>query len=108
MARLFEQEARAFFLLSESLAQLIGEYIPVRKFAGIDMACCPFHPDHRSQLEIHSDRFSCRGCGATGDVVDFVMRYENVDIREAFRLLAERGGPASVELIADLKQSLGG
>ena len=52
-------------------------------------ACCPFHPDKSPSFTIYADdrRFQCFGCGAEGDVLDFVMRAYGVKMREAIRLL---------------------
>ncbi|WP_256926720.1 CHC2 zinc finger domain-containing protein [Sphingomonas sp. TZW2008] len=38
--------------------------------------CCPFHPDKTPSFTIYADdrRFQCFGCGAEGDVLDFVQR----------------------------------
>ena len=51
--------------------------------------CCPFHPDKSPSLTIYADdrRFQCFGCGAQGDVIDFVMRAYNVKMREAIGML---------------------
>ncbi|KQM62788.1 virulence-associated protein E [Sphingomonas sp. Leaf17] len=51
--------------------------------------CCPFHPDKSPSLTIYADdrRFQCFGCGAQGDVIDFVMRTYNVKMREAIGML---------------------
>ena len=51
--------------------------------------CCPFHPDKSPSLTIYADdrRFQCFGCGAQGDVIDFVMRAYNVKTREAIGML---------------------
>jgi len=51
--------------------------------------CCPFHPDNTPSFTIYADdrRFQCFGCGAQGDVIDFVMRAYNVRTREAIGML---------------------
>ncbi len=51
--------------------------------------CCPFHDDHSPSFTIYADdrRFQCFGCGAQGDVIDFVMRAYNVKTREAIGML---------------------
>ena len=36
------------------------------------MACCPFHNDRHPSLKLNEDYFFCFGCGAKGDVIDFV------------------------------------
>jgi DNA primase len=51
--------------------------------------CCPFHEDRSPSFTIfaNGERFYCFGCGATGDVLDFVQRSRCVDLPEAARLL---------------------
>lgn len=51
--------------------------------------CCPFHPDKSPSLTIYGDdrRFQCFGCGAQGDVIDFVMRAYDVKTRGAIGML---------------------
>ncbi|NWF51508.1 MAG: DNA primase, partial [Nitrospirae bacterium] len=36
--------------------------------------------------------FHCFGCGAGGDVVTFIMKYENISFGEAFRYVAKKAG----------------
>ncbi len=36
--------------------------------------------------------YKCFGCNAGGDVISFVMRYENVDFMDAVKILARRCG----------------
>lgn len=45
------------------------------------MACCPFHEDTTPSLSVDGvpDRFHCFGCGASGDVIDFVQRTHGLD-----------------------------
>ncbi|HIT20306.1 MAG TPA: DNA primase, partial [Candidatus Scybalosoma faecavium] len=39
-----------------------------------NMICCPFHDDRHPSMKLNRDYFYCFGCGATGDVIDFVAR----------------------------------
>lgn len=54
---------------------------------------CPFHAERTPSLKIYPDRYKCFGCGAGGDVIDFVSRLHNLDpigavkrLKEDFRL----------------------
>lgn len=49
------------------------------------MGCCPFHEDKTPSLSVDGvpDRFHCFGCGASGDVIDFVQRARNLNFLEA-------------------------
>jgi DNA primase len=51
--------------------------------------CCPFHPDRSPSFTIYADdrRFQCFGCGAEGDVLDFVQRAYNVNLLGAIEML---------------------
>lgn len=42
-------------------------------------AKCPFHIEKTASLSIKRNRFTCFGCGASGDVISFVERYFNLD-----------------------------
>ena len=44
---------------------------------------CPFHTEKTPSLKIYDDSFYCFGCGATGDVITFVMRWFNIDFKQA-------------------------
>lgn len=49
---------------------------------------CPFHQgDREPSMKIYKDSFHCFGCGANGDIFDFVARMENTDFKGAYRLL---------------------
>ena len=51
------------------------------------MCRCPFHDDKNPSMKVDR-RYYCFGCGATGDVIDFVSRLEGISPKEAALLLA--------------------
>lgn len=51
------------------------------------MCRCPFHADRNPSMKVDR-RYYCFGCGATGDVIDFVSRLEGISPKEAALLLA--------------------
>ena len=53
-----------------------------------DMICCPFHDDRHPSMKLNRDYFYCFGCGATGDVIDFVARLFGLSSYEAAKKLA--------------------
>lgn len=55
------------------------------------MACCPFHDDRTPSMKV-DNRFHCFGCGADGDVIDFVSRLFELPCREAAVKLADDFG----------------
>lgn len=57
-----------------------------------DMLCCPFHEDRHPSMKLNIDYFYCFGCGATGDVIDFVARLFGLSSGEAAKKLARDFG----------------
>ncbi len=64
--------------------------LELRQAGGRLTAVCPFHGDSRPSLVIYpaTQSYYCFGCGAGGDVIDFMSRLHRVDFREAVALLA--------------------
>lgn len=58
------------------------------------MVCCPFHNDRTPSMKLNEDYFYCFGCGAHGDVIDFVARLFHLPPAEAAKKLAEDFGVA--------------
>ena len=52
------------------------------------ITCCPFHNDMHPSLKLNEDYFFCFGCGAKGDVIDFVARLFDLSSYEAVQKLA--------------------
>ena len=52
---------------------------------GRHRALCPFHQDRHPSLhfDIKRNRYKCFSCGASGNVIDLVMRYMNIGFKEA-------------------------
>ena len=69
------------------------------------MAVCPFHRDRHPSMKVDC-RYYCFGCGATGDVIDFVSRLHGMSAKEA--TLAQGITVYPVENIAQLVAHLTG
>ena len=52
------------------------------------MVCCPFHNDRHPSMKLNEDYFFCFGCGAKGDVIDFVAKLFDLSSYEAAQKLA--------------------
>lgn len=74
------------------ITEIIGSYLQLKRAGSSIKACCPFHKEKTPSFHVSPTRqtFHCFGCGAGGDVFNFVMRYENLDFIGAARRLAER------------------
>ncbi|MDO8582857.1 MAG: DNA primase [bacterium] len=77
------------------VVEVIKSYIPVFPAGRNFKACCPFHKEKTPSFMIAPERRSWHcfgGCNEGGDVISFVMKYENVEFYDALKLLAERAG----------------
>ncbi len=74
--------------------EVIGSHITLKRAGGRYLACCPFHNEKTPSFTVFPDTASyyCFGCGAGGDVITFIMKYRNLDYREAVYELADRAG----------------
>lgn len=56
-----------------------------------NMTSCPFHNDRTPSMKV-DNRFHCFGCGADGDVIDFVSRLYGISNLEAAKKTASDFG----------------
>ena len=56
-----------------------------------NMTSCPFHNDRTPSMKV-DNRFHCFGCGADGDVIDFVSRLFGISSLEAAEKIASDFG----------------
>lgn len=57
-------------------------------------ACCPFHNEKTPSFSVSQEKqfYHCFGCGAHGNVLDFVMEFDRLDFVEAIEELASQLG----------------
>lgn len=86
-------------LISEICAEndiidYVSQYVQLKKSGRDYSGLCPFHHEKTPSFHVSQDKqlFHCFGCGASGNLVQFVMRTENLDFVDALKLLADRAG----------------
>lgn len=81
------------------IVDVIGGYVTLKRRGNSYMACCPFHHEKTPSFHVNRDKqmYHCFGCGVGGNVITFVMEYENFSFPEALKMLAERAGVALPE-----------
>lgn len=76
------------------VVDVIGSYIHLQKKGGNYFGICPFHNEKSPSFSVSPSRqaYHCFGCGKGGNVITFVMDYENCSFPEAMDILAKRAG----------------
>ena len=76
------------------MAALVGQYLALEKRGKYLVGLCPFHSEKTPSFTVTPEKqlFHCFGCGASGNVYNFIMRMENLTFPEAVRLLARQTG----------------
>ena len=76
------------------LVDVIKSYVNLSPAGKNLKGLCPFHSETKPSFMVSPERglWHCFGCSAGGDLIKFVMMYENMEFPEALRFLAERAG----------------
>ena len=76
------------------IVSVISQYVRLTKRGGNYFGVCPFHNEKTPSFSVSPGKqmYYCFGCGAGGNVLTFVMQYENYTFTEAMQNLAERAG----------------
>ncbi len=77
---------------ASDIAQVIGECVELKKAGTRFMGLCPFHVEKTPSFTVNSQGqfFHCFGCGESGDIFSFVMKYHRLSFPEALKELARR------------------
>lgn len=76
------------------IEEVIGQYVQLRRRGRTLSGLCPFHNEKTPSFVVYPDTqsFYCFGCGAAGDVINFVRKYNNLGYVESVKQLASRVG----------------
>ena len=76
------------------IVDVISDYMQPKSAGSNYTGLCPFHSEKTGSFMVSKSKqiYKCFGCNAGGDVISFVMRYENVDFMDAVKILARRCG----------------
>lgn len=91
---------------SVNIVDVVSNYIPLTKKGKNYFGVCPFHPDSDPSFCVSEQKqiYTCFSCKATGNVIHFVMNYENISFMETIKLLANKSG-ISID-VGDFKSQL--
>ena len=76
------------------IEDIVGQYVQLRRRGRTLTGLCPFHNEKTPSFVVYPDTqsFYCFGCGAAGDVISFVRKYNNLGYVETVKQLASRAG----------------
>ncbi len=82
---------------SNDIVDVISQYVHLTKKGSSHFGLCPFHNEKTGSFSVSGPKqmFYCFGCGEGGNVISFIMKYENMTFPEAMEYLANR---ANIEL----------
>lgn len=76
------------------IVDYINQFVPLKKVGKNYVGLCPFHTEKTPSFTVSPDKqlYHCFGCGAGGNVFNFIMQYEKVSFFEAIKKVAEYVG----------------
>jgi len=74
------------------IADVVGDFVTLKKRGANYTACCPFHNEKTPSFYVSPAKgiYKCFGCGKSGTSVGFVMEHESLSYVEALRYLARK------------------
>lgn len=74
------------------IVDVVGSYVTLTKKGSSHFGLCPFHPDKNPSMSVSRDKkiFNCFSCGAKGNVIGFVSKFENITYEDAALKLAKK------------------
>ena len=80
--------------MKNDIVNVISGYVRIQKKGSSYFGLCPFHNEKSPSFSVAPAKqmYYCFGCGAGGNVITFVMEYENATFQEAVKMLADRAG----------------
>ncbi len=77
-----------------NIVDVIGSVVTLKKTGANYQGLCPFHNEKTPSFVVSETKqmFTCFGCHASGDVIEFVKKYYNLSFMEALEKLANQCG----------------
>ncbi len=88
------------------LAETVGRHVVLKRRGHQLIGLCPFHDERTPSFTVYpqDQRYHCYGCAAHGDIFDFLLALEGLDIRAAAEQLTGGTFPVmSADRVAELQ-----
>lgn len=89
----------------QDIVDVVGRYLSLKKEGREHVALCPFHGEKSPSFKINAVKgiFQCFGCGEHGDAIDFVMKFEGLEFRQAIERIVGKTTGAGLPIRAPRK-----
>ena len=76
------------------IVDVVSRYVPLKKNGREYVGCCPFHHERTPSFMVYSETqsYHCFGCKESGDVIQFIRKYDNLSFMDAVEHLANMAG----------------
>jgi DNA primase len=80
--------------MKNDIVDVVSQYVKLTRKGSSYFGLCPFHNEKTPSFSVTPSKqmYYCFGCGAGGNVFNFIMEYENYSFGEALSHLAQRAG----------------
>ena len=80
--------------MKNDIVDVISQYVKLTRKGSSYFGLCPFHNEKTPSFSVTPSKqmYYCFGCGAGGNVYNFIMEYESYSFGEALSHLADRAG----------------
>ena len=97
---LFPQQFIDDLRLQANIAQVVQEYVSLKRAGTKLKGLCPFHSEKSPSFHVDPEKgfFHCFGCGVGGDVFKFLELHEKIAFPDAVKTLAHKFGVALPEM----------
>jgi DNA primase len=87
-------DGKSLVLSAVDIVGLVGQSVKLKRAGKDYVGLCPFHNEKTPSFHVVPSKqiFHCFGCKATGNAIDFVIKRDRVEFRDALRTLAEQYG----------------
>lgn len=77
---------------ANDVVDVVSDYVQLKRSGRNFFGRCPFHNEKTPSFSVSIDKqiYHCFGCGAGGNVINFIMEHERLDFLSSVKLLADR------------------
>lgn len=89
------------------IVDIVNRYVQLKQAGKNFSGVCPFHTEKTPSFIVSPElqRYKCFGCGASGDIFNFVQNIEHIDFPETLEKLAKEAGVTLTKRASDSKYS---